>query len=114
MQSASESLIPENVTDVNLGVPASTYKLQVGFRRSGLGYDRDLCNFSQDWGVTGDGSRQTDGLAAVGYLNSVTAKLGSATTLVALASRLGQFLLKRATAMTSAATPTGGQDLYPA
>lgn len=97
-QQFHQSLIPESVTDVNLGVPASTYKLQVGFRRSGLGYVQDLCNFSQDWGVLADGSRQTDGAVAVGYLNSVTAKLGSAT------SPSAQFSIDGASALAREAT----------
>jgi hypothetical protein len=97
-QQFHQSLIPESVTDVNLGVPASTYKLQVGFRRSGIGYTHDLCNFSQDWGVQADGSRLTDGSGPVGYLNSVTAKLGSAT------SPSAQFSIDGASALAREAT----------
>jgi hypothetical protein len=59
--------------------------MQVGFRRSGTSVDQDRCAFNHDWAIADntnlhDAGAGHGGGAGYGYLSSVQARLGSATS----------------------------------
>jgi hypothetical protein len=91
-QQFHSSLVNDSTQDIQLGVPASCYKMQVGFRRSGTRIDQDRCGFNHDWGINaGTDLHDAVGGPGFGYLTSVQAKLGSCT------SPSAQFALKGST-----------------
>lgn len=80
-QQFHSALVNDSVTDIQLGVPASCYKMQVGFRRSGTRIDQDRCGFNHDFGIDANtGQHVAAGAPGSGYLSSVQAKLGSCTS----------------------------------
>jgi hypothetical protein len=95
-QQFHSALVNDATQDVQLGVPASTYKLQVGFRQSGTGIDQDRCAFNHDWAINnGTDLHDAVGGAGFGYLSSVQAKLGSCTSPNAQFSLVGRTVADR-------------------
>jgi len=82
-------LVSDNNTDIQLGVAASTYKLQVGFRRTGTSTDQDACAFIQDQQINQGNGVRREGQAGDGYLSSVQVRLGSCTSPNAQFSMVG-------------------------